>query len=103
MKYFKQLVHGTVGKVNDGVEVWDEDEDCVVLDDVKYDMGEEIGDIDDFLEDVGVDNLTLYKDQYKDQYRDEAGYCDGIVITESGDVYWLEITNEYMVYELNKR
>ena len=97
MERFTELWNGEVGVVVEGDD-WDDEKGCIVLDGKEYDIVDEIGGIDEFLEENGVDNLVLYRGF---AYRGEGCYSGSMKVGEK--MYSLDIMNEYMVCELEER
>lgn len=95
MKYFYDLFNGEIGEVVEGSD-WDEENECIVIDGVKYDeMWECEEDIDKFLDKNGVDGLKMFR---SGGYRGDGCYSGFMVV--NGKKYSLDVMNDYKVYEL---
>lgn len=96
MKYLNGLINGEFGKVVDGDD-FDYDIDRVLIDGKVYEIGDEVGDIDSFIDENGVDlnSVVLYN---SNGYRGEKCYSGSVKVNDK--MYSLDIVSEYCVYEL---
>jgi len=96
MNLFKKLWNGEVGNVVEGSD-WDDELDCIVIDDTEYEMNRFECDIDEFLKGKDLSTLVLYED---DGYRGVGCYSGSIEV--DGKMYSLDIVNEYQVNGLDE-
>lgn len=96
MEHFWSLFKGEVGTVVDGDD-WDEENECIVIDGNEYELGEQISDVDSFIEANGTENLVLFR---SDAYRGVGCYSGYMKIGDNE--YSLDIMNDYVVSEIYK-
>jgi len=95
---FDDLLDGKIGKVVDEGNRGDfdcGDDEWVVVEGKKLYVGKEVCDIDEF--DFNGGEVVLFKG---DGYRGVC--CYNGVVKKDGKWYWLDIMNDYMVYELGE-
>jgi hypothetical protein len=91
------LLKGKVGKV---VEIengddWDDDNCFVLYDGKKFELLDEVNDIDSFFENRDVSKVVLFMDV-------EEGFCLNGLYFENDKVFWLDIMNDYNVFEVKE-
>lgn len=96
MDLFYKLFGGEIGEVRD-YDDWDEERDMISIDGVDYQLGEEVGDIDTFLNLVGTEGLVLFR---TDGYRGLGCYSG--YIKHGEDEYTLDINNDYVAYRIHR-
>ena len=99
IEYHNDLINGNIGTVREESD-WDEDNDCIVINNQKYETCDEVSDIDTFLNKPNINpkNLILFKGY--GYYYDLC--CSGYYIDNDGNEYTLDIINDYMVYIIRK-
>ena len=96
MDMFYKLWDGEVGSVVE-VRDWNEDECVSEWKGKRYNGEEVVGGIDEWLEGKDLSKLELVRD---DGYRGIG--CYGGWMELDGLVYWLDIMNEYEVWEMRE-
>ena len=95
-----KLLGGKLGKV---VEIkegsdWNEESCCNIIKGKEYEVGECVGEIDEFLVGKDLDELVLLR---SDGYRGVLCYSGYMEV--GGKMYVLDVINDYVVYEVIKK
>jgi len=95
-----KLFNGEVGKVVEGSN-WDEERDCIVVDEKEYELGEYENGIEEWIEEmnVDVDKIVLFRDY---GYRGKGCYS-WFYKNEKGECFSLDIINDFYVYGVEEK